>query len=100
MSLFGNTILLSSDSAGAVSAVAIAILIGVPLRNGLAPLGTTLEVDVVDVGTGVDNIDVNTLAAISGVQVLVECAERKAVAVRDTSQTPWGVFLNLAVIVA
>lgn len=44
-----------------MSAVAVAILIGVTLRDGLAPLSTTLEVDVLNVGAGVNNIDINAL---------------------------------------
>jgi hypothetical protein len=96
--LLGHTVLLTSNGAGTVSSVAVTILVGVTLRNGLTPGSAALEVDVVDVGTSVDNIDINALATIGGVQVLVERAEGKAVAVRDTSKTPGGVLLSLVLI--
>lgn len=75
VSLLGHTVLLASDCAGAVSAVSVAILVLVTLRNGLAPLGAALEVDVVNVGASVDDIDINSLTTIGGVEVLVEGTE-------------------------
>jgi len=62
--LLGNTVLLASDGTRAVSAVAVAVLVFVTLGDGLAPLGTTLEVDVVNVGAGVNNVDINALTTI------------------------------------
>ena len=81
VSLLGNTVLLAGDSARAVCSVSVAILICITLRNGLAPRRATLEVDVVNVGAGVDDVDVNTLATVLGVEVLVEGAEAQAVTV-------------------
>lgn len=98
VSLLGNTVLLASNSAGAVSAVAVAILIGIALRNSLAPSRAALKVDVLSVCAGVNNVDINALTTIGGVQVLVERAEGKAVAVRDTSKTPWRVLLSLVLV--
>jgi len=79
-----------------VGAVAIAINVIVASGDSLAPLGATLEVDVVDVGAGVDNIGIDTLTTLGSVEVFVESAERECVAVRNTSKTPGGVLLDLA----
>lgn len=97
VSLLGNAVLLAGDGAGAVCTVSVSILIGITLRDGLAPGRTTLKVDVLDVGAGVDNVDVNTLTAVLGVQVLVEGAEAQAVTVGDTGETPGGILLSLGV---
>ena len=95
VSLLGDTVLLAGDSARAVCSVSVAILICITLRNGLAPRCATLEVDVVNVGAGVDDVDVNTLTTVLGVEVLVEGAEAQAVAVGDTGETPGSVLLDL-----
>jgi hypothetical protein len=92
--LLGHTVLLTGDGARAVSAVTVTILILVTLGDGLAPVGTALKVNVVDVGTSVNHVGINTLTTILGVQVLVEATEGEAVTVRDTCQTPWSVLLN------
>jgi len=89
-----NTILLASYSARAVRAVSVAILIRVALRNSLAPRCATLEVNVVYVGTRVNDVDVNTLAATIRVEVFVEVAERETAAMRDASKTPGSVLLD------
>lgn len=73
--LFGDTILLTSDGAGAVGAVAVAILISIVGWNGLAPLSATFKVNVVDVGAGIDDVDIDALATICRVKILVECTE-------------------------
>jgi hypothetical protein len=75
VSLLGNTVLLTGDSAGAVSTVSVSILVRITAGDGLAPFGTALEVNVVDVGAGVDNVDIDTLATFAVIQVLVEAAE-------------------------
>lgn len=69
--LLGDTVLLASNSAGAVSAVAVAILIGIAVGDGLAPFGTALEVNVLGVCASIDDVNVNALTAISSIQVLV-----------------------------
>lgn len=79
--LLGNTVLLTSNSAGAVGAVAVAILVGIAVGDGLAPLGTTLKVDVLGVCARVDDVNVNTLTTVGGVEVLVPSAEAQGVAV-------------------
>lgn len=97
--LFGNTILLASNGAGAVGAVAVAILVSVAVGDGLAPVGAALEVDVLVVCASVDDVDVNTLTTVGGVEVLVPVAETQRVAVRDTGKTPGCVLLRLVVVI-
>jgi len=55
---------------------------------------------VVDVGTGIDDVDVNALATVLGVEVLVEGAEAQAVAVGDTGEAPGSVLLDLGLVAA
>lgn len=98
--LLGNTVLLTSNSAGAVGAVAVAILVSIAVGDGLAPLGTTLKVNVLGVCASVDDVNVDALTTVGGVEVLVPGAEAQGVAVRDTSKTPWGVLLDLWFVVA
>ena len=76
MCLLGDTVLLASDCAGAVGAVSVSILISIARWDCLAPCGTTLEVDVINVGASVNNIDVDALTAVLGIKVLVEGTER------------------------
>jgi hypothetical protein len=89
LGLLGDTILLSTDSSGTVSSVSVSILIGIAYWDGLAPLGTALEVDVINVGTGVNNVDIDAIATGSLMDVLVEGTETKSITVRDTGKTPW-----------
>jgi hypothetical protein len=96
--LLGDAVLLTSDGTRAVGAVAVAILVGIAVGDGLAPVSTALEVDVLVVCTGVDDVDVDTLTAVGRVEVLVPRAEAQRVAVRDTGKTPWGVLLRLVVV--
>lgn len=95
--LLGNTVLLTGDGAGAVSTVAVAILISIARGNGLAPVGTTLKVDVLDVGTSVNNVGIDTLTTIRGVEVLVEATKVEGVTVGDTGKTPRSRSLGLTV---
>jgi len=92
--LLGHTILLTSNSTRAVGAMAVAVLVCVISRDGLAPVGTALEINVVNVGAGVNHVGVNTLTALLGVQVLVVGTEGEAVPVGNTGQTPGSVLLN------
>lgn len=68
--------------------MSVTVLIGVTLWDGLAPLRTAIKVEVVSVRASVDNVDVNTLTAVLGVEVLVVGAKGQAVAVGDTGKTP------------
>jgi hypothetical protein len=94
LGLLGHAVLLTSNSARAVGTVTVAVLVLVTLGDGLAPVGTALKVNVVNVGASVNHVSINTLTTILSIQVLVEATERKAIAVRDTSQTPRGVLFN------
>lgn len=53
-----------------MSAVAVGVLVVVVLGDGLAPLGATFELDVVDVDTGVNNVGIDALAAMTVIDVL------------------------------
>jgi hypothetical protein len=97
MGLLGNTVLLAGDGTGAMSSVTVAILISIASGDGLTPLGSALEVDVVGVGTGINDIGIDTLTTILGVEVLVEGTEVQRLSVRNTSKTPRGVLLGLRV---
>jgi hypothetical protein len=100
MGLLSDTVLLAGDSAGAVGAVAVAILVSIAVGDGLSPLRATLEVDVLGVCAGVDDVDVDALATVGGVEVLVPAAEAQRVAVRDTGETPGRVLLGLRLVAA
>lgn len=78
--LLSNTKFLASDSAGAVSSVAVAIDVFITSRNGLAPVGATFEINVLNVCTGINDIGINTLTSILRVEILVEGSETEAIA--------------------
>ena len=65
--LLGNTVLGAGDSTGAVSSVSISILISIVGWDGLTPVGAALKVNVLSVGSGINDIDINTLTCISGI---------------------------------
>jgi hypothetical protein len=79
--LLGNTVLLAGNSTRAVSSVSVSVLISIVGGNSLAPVCTALEVDVVDIGSGVNDIDIDTLTRIRGIEVLVEVTEAQALSV-------------------
>ena len=76
--------------------MSVSISILVTGWDGLAPVCTTLKVDVLGVGSGVDDVDINTLTTVLRVEVLVEGGEGETLSVRDTGKTPWSVTLGLA----
>lgn len=96
--LLGDTVLLTGDGSRAVSAVAVTIGILIVVRDGLAPSGPALEVNVLNVDTSVNGVSIDTLTALRRIQVFVERAKGERVTVRDTGQTPGGVLLNLALL--
>ena len=61
----------------------VAVLINVVLRDGLAPGRAALELDVLGVDTGVNDVDINARTAIRVVLVLGEGTERELRAVAD-----------------
>ncbi|KAK5632321.1 hypothetical protein RRF57_008034 [Xylaria bambusicola] len=81
--LLRNTIFLSGNGTRAVSTVAITIFVLVAVGDRLAPLGTTLEINVVNVGASVNNVDINALTTLSSVQVFVKGSEIEGLAVRN-----------------
>ena len=95
LSLLGDTVLARANGTGTVSAVAVAVLVDVVLRHGLTPSSTALELNVVDVDTSVNDVGGNTLTTVTLVDVLVEGAQAKTLAVRDTSQTPRSSLLDI-----
>ena len=72
----------------------ISILISITLGDGLAPVSTTLEVDVLNVGASINNVGIDTLATLLGIQIFVKVAEGEAFTVRDTGKTPWCILLE------
>jgi hypothetical protein len=99
MSLLGNTVLLATNSARAVGTMAIAILVLVTRGNGLAPVCAALKVDVLDIGAGVNDVDIYTLTTIGSVQVLVVGAKRQARSVRNAGQTPRSILFDLGLVI-
>ena len=83
----GNAVLARTNRAGAMGSVTIAIIVDVILRNGLAPGGPTLELGVVDVDPGIDDVHVNTLTAGRVVVVESESSETEFATVGDTGKT-------------
>lgn len=79
----GNTIRTGSDSTGTVGSMAITINIFIVVGHGLAPNGTTFKLDVIDVDTSVDDVDVDTFTAMLVVDVLSESTEREFGSVTD-----------------
>lgn len=73
----GNTVLARRDGTRAVSTMAIAILVNIVLGDGLTPACTALEFDVLNVDTGVNDVDIDTLATLWVVNVLGESSETK-----------------------
>ena len=64
--------------------MAVSVLMNMVLRNGLAPGRAGLELDVVDVDAGIDNVCVNALAIFRFVLVESEGSEAETLAVRNT----------------
>ena len=53
-----------------MSSVAIGIDVSVVLGDCFAPLGSALELDVIDVDTSVNDVDVNAFATMAIVDIL------------------------------
>ena len=82
----GDTVLGGGDRAGDVRTVTVEILVGV-LGDGFTPLGATLELDVVDVDSGVDNVGVDAFSGDGVVIVAIVSSEGERLAVRDSSES-------------
>ena len=64
LGVLGNTKFLACNGTRAVSSVAVAVLVGITLWNCLAPMSSALEVDMVNIGTGVDNVGSDVITTI------------------------------------
>jgi hypothetical protein len=73
-----------------MGSVTIAVYIFVTGRNRFPPMGTALKVIVINVGAGVNNININILTTVGLVDVFVVGTEVQTLLVRDTGKTPRG----------
>jgi hypothetical protein len=94
VSLLGNTITLSGDGTSAVRTVTVTIFIRVTVRDSGTPFGTTIKVDVLDINTGIDDIDLDTLTTLGFIVILAESTKVEGFAVGDTGQTPGSIALQ------
>lgn len=83
----GNTVFAAGNGTRAVGTVTVAVLIDIVLGHGVAPERTALELNMVDVDTGVNDVNVNTLTTPLVEEVLGEGGESETVTVGDTSET-------------
>jgi len=84
--LLSDAVFAGSDSASAMCSMTVAILVHI-IRNGLAPNCTTLEFNMVDIDTGIDDVDINALSAVRVVFILCESTESQLGTMTDTSKT-------------
>ena len=70
-----------------MGSVTVAVIVDVILRDGLAPGGATLELDVMNVDTSVDNVHINALTARGVVLVAGESSETETLTVGDARKT-------------
>ena len=66
--------------------MSVAINVQIVLGNGLSPEGAALEFSVVDVDTGIDDVDIDALTAVLVILILGEGAEAELLAVTDPSK--------------
>lgn len=70
-----------------MGSVAIVVIVNVIQRNGLAPRCTSFELFVLDIDTGVNDVDIDAFATGALIFVLIESAERELRAVADARET-------------
>lgn len=70
MSLLSNTKLLACNGSRAMCSVSITVFIGIAAWNGLPPAGSSLKVNMANVGTSVDHVCGHTLTTIGRIEVL------------------------------
>jgi hypothetical protein len=80
-----------------MGSVTVTILIDVIGRNCFAPGSTALELDVLDVDPGIDNIDIDTFTTIRVIDILCKSAETKLSSVTDTRKALIWITVSLAV---
>ena len=91
-----NTVLPRTNGTGAVGPVTVSVFVDVILRDSLAPGGATFELDVIDVDTGVDDVNVDTLAAGRVVFVESKGPKSESLTMGDTRKTLEGAINNHA----
>lgn len=77
----GNAELARTNGTGAVGSVTVSVIVDVILRDGLSPRGTSLKFDMLDVDTGIDDVDIDALATARVVFIESESSETEPVAV-------------------
>ena len=82
-----NTVLPRTNGTGAVGPVTISVLVDVILRDSLSPGGATFELDVIDVDTGVDDVNVDALAAGWVVFIESKGPKSESLAMGETRKT-------------
>lgn len=87
VSSLGNTIFARANGTSAMGPVTVSVLVDVILRDGLSPRGATLKLDVVNVDTGIDDVDVDTLTAGRVVLIESKSSEAKFITMGDTRKT-------------
>jgi hypothetical protein len=87
ISSLGNTEPAGGDGPSTMGAVSVAILVDIVLRHGRTPGRTALEFGVGDVNPGVNDVDINALAALGVVFVPLEGAEAEFGTVADARKT-------------
>jgi len=70
-----------------MSTMTVTVFVNIIERDCCTPDGATFEFDVVNVDTGVDDVDVYALSALRVVLVLGEGAEGKFATMADSSKT-------------
>ena len=70
-----DTVRTRRDGTCAVRPVSVRVDVLIVLGNGLAPMRTTLKLNVINIDTGVDDVDINALATARVVLVLGEGTE-------------------------
>lgn len=76
-----------ADCTSTVGPVVVSVLINIVLRNGLAPGCATLELSVVGVDTGINNVHANALTAGRFMLVESKGSEDEPLASRNTRET-------------
>ena len=58
--------------------MAVAIFVYIIVGDGLAPMSSSLEIDMVDVCAGIDNVDIDAVTSVVRIKVFVESSEAEA----------------------
>lgn len=95
INFLGDSIALSTNSAGDMSAMAVSVGLGRGVVDSVSsPGGSSLEVLILNVDTSVNNVHINTSAG--GISVEVRVVDLESV-LADSVQAPAGVVLSVAI---